>query len=126
MNTYNNVCSFNDMECSGWTYSLCIINNDYLSVGGNGIIYLIRLSTHNIIKTINTENKIICIYKIRDDSILTGDLYGKIRQWKFNSGELIPIKDEVSAHKEKIPTIVQLFDGIIVTGSYDCKIKLWK
>jgi WD40 repeat protein len=126
MNTYNNVCSFNDMECSGWTYSLCIINNDYLSVGGNGIIYLIRLSTHNIIKSITTDNKIICIYKIRDDSILTGDLYGKIRQWKFNYGDLIPIEDEVSAHREKIPTIVQLIDGTIVTGSYDSKIKMWK
>ena len=126
LNTYDKIYTFNDLECSGWTYSLCMINKDYLSVGGNGIIYLIRLSTHNIIKTINTENKIICIYKIRDDSILTGDLYGKIRQWKFNYGDLIPIEDEVSAHKEKIPTIVQLFDGIIVTGSYDCKIKLWK
>ena len=126
MNTYKNVYSFNEIECSGWTYSLCLINKDYLCVGGNGIIYLIRLSTHNIIKSIITENKIICIFKIRDDSILTGDLYGKIRQWKFNSGDLITIKDEVSAHKEKIPCIVQMFDGVIVTGSYDSKIKLWK
>jgi WD40 repeat protein len=126
LNKYNVKKSFNDMECSGWTYSLCIINKDYLGIGGNCLIYIIRISTHTIIKIISTENKIICLYRVRDDSILTGDLYGKIRQWKFNGSDLIPIKEEISAHKEKIPTIVQLIDGTIATGSYDSKIKLWK
>ncbi len=126
LNKYNVKKCFNDMECSGWTYSLCIINKDYLGIGGNCLIYIIRISTHTIIKIISTENKIICLYRVRDDSILTGDLYGKIRQWKFNGSDLIPIKEEISAHKEKIPTIVQLIDGTIATGSYDSKIKLWK
>ena len=57
---------------------------------------------------------------------LTGDSFGKIRQWKIEEGNVILICEKEKAHESDIYSLVNLErDGLIASGSGDNSIKIW-
>ena len=73
-------------------------------------------NTNIIYNQINNENI----------NILNSATYFPINE--YNTGKnnsLYKCIKSIEGHKEKIVSMIELFDGSIATGSYDCKIKIW-
>ena len=56
--------------------------------------------------------------------LLTGDYSKIIRQWKIDGDNLILISKKEKAHDNNIHVLLNLGNGLIVSGSYDNSIKI--
>ena len=115
-----------DIFISGWTNSMCLLNDNLLALGGKNMIILFEISSYEIVKTIRTENQIISIQKFDNGLIYIGDFSGGISQWELNGDNLKFIDQKKNAHSDKVTSILQFDNGIIVSGSNDNTIKIWK
>ena len=105
-------------------------NNSNLSSSNTGN-YKIKISkkynyTYNQIndENINFINK--NIYNIYSNNNININFY---RNYKNNSNRKNRVMyrciKTIEGHNEKIVSIIELSNGLIATGSYDCKIKIW-
>ena len=114
-----------DINNSGWTNAICLIDDNLLGIGGSNKIILFKISSYEISKIINRESQIICIKKF-GNNIYCGDVSGNLSQWELNKENLVLIDEKKNAHQNKIAAIEQFENGMIVTGSNDYNIKIWK
>ena len=110
---------------------MCLINEDILCIGGDNSkgFYLIKISSHQLIKNIIGPKRIWSIHKCFDDlflcSIINENGNNSIVKYKYKKQNLIKIFENENAHEYMIFSCIEMNDGIIISGGKDCLIKLW-
>ena len=104
-----------------------MISKDLLLITGKNKISIINVNSYNLIKTINVDNSdwINAVCMLNKDMILTGDDNKRIIQWKIENDNLKIISIKENAHDNMIYTLSKLDNGLILSGSADCLIKIW-
>ena len=125
-NNFTEIYSLKEMNVSGWTNSICLLNDNILAIGGKNKIIICNISKFEILHILDRECQVICIKKFSQNLILSGDVLGQIYQWELIDDNLHFIDKINNAHQNKIPSIVQFENGILVTCSNDNTIKIWK
>ena len=130
-NNYSNIATINNIEPE-WTFrSLCIIEDDILCVGGSNSkgFYLIKISTHQLIKNIRGPNSIFSIYVCLDGlflcSIINENGNHSLIKYKYENQNMNKIIEKEKAHESNIYTCIELNDGIVASGDDNGLIKLW-
>ena len=123
--------TINNIKTGFYIRELCIIEDDILCIGGfeSNCFYLIKISTHQIIKNIVGPKIIYSIYKCFDGLFLCSikndkDNYSLVK-YKYENQNLTKIVEREKAHESDIYTCIELNDGTIVSGGKDNLIKLW-
>ena len=130
-NNYSNISNINNIECIWFSRSLCKLDDDILCVGtsnSNGF-YLIKTSTHQVIKNITGPKHIWSIYKCFDGSILCSiqeNNNNSLVKYKYENQNFYKIFEKENASINRIMSCVELDDEIIAAGGYDISIKLWR
>jgi len=130
---YSNISAINNLEIIWTAKSLYLLDDDILGVGGNnsGGFYLIKISTHQLIKNIIGPKKIysinICIDGLFLCSIIDDNDNHNLIKYKFENLNLIKIEEKIKAHNKDIISCVELDDGVIASGGFgdNFSIKLW-
>ncbi len=130
---YSNIATLSNIVNGSETrQNLCLIENDILCVvGGNSTkrFYLIKISTHQLIKTISVLSSIYAVYKCLDGSLLCSvtdkNGYYSIEKYQYTQQNLNLIYSKEKAHDGNIYTCIELKDKTIITGSSDYYIKCW-
>ena len=125
-NNFIELYSLKEINNSGWTNSICLLNDNILAIGGKNNIIICDISTYEILHILQRDCQVICIKKFSQNLILTTDVLGQIFQWELIGDNLNFIAKIIHAHQNKIPSIVQFENGILVTCSNDNTIKIWK
>ena len=117
------ISQINQIECTyGWNIISKLLN-DIIIVGGTKYIYLIN--NYNLINKIEINSDCYSVCYLYDGSILTGHENGYIKQWDLNNNELKLI-GEKKVHDGLIRVIFQLKNDLILSGSKDKKINIYK
>ena len=131
-NDYSNIATINNIE-SSWTWkNMCLLENDLLCIGGTNSkgFYLIKISTHQLIKNIIGPNTIYSINECLDGLFLCSIIDEKgnncLVKYKYEEQDLKKVVEKEKAHDKYIFSCVELNDGIIASGGYDNLIKLWE
>ena len=131
-NNYTNIITINNIECS-WTFkNMCLLENDLLCVGGNNSkgFYLIKISTHQLIKNIIGPKIIWSINKCLNGLFLCSIVDDKgnhsLVKYIYEEQNLKKIVEKEKAHDNNIYSCIELNNGIIASGGKDKLIKLWK
>ena len=107
------------------------MDDDILCVGtsnSNGF-YLIKISTHQVIKNITGPKHIWSIYKCFDGSILCSiqeNNNNSLVKYKYENQNFYKIFEKENASINRIMSCVELDDEIIAAGGYDISIRLWR
>ena len=132
-NDYSNIATINNIE-TYWTFKLlCLIKEDILCVGGNNSkgFYLIKISTHQLIKNIIGPQAIYSINECFDGLFLYSIKNEKgncaIVKYKYENEDFKKIVEIEKIHNGDINTCVELNDGTVASGGHgDYLIKLWR
>ena len=128
---YSNIINIGDIETFWGSQILCLINDDILCIGSKNSkgFFLIKISTHQIIKNIIGIQCVNSIYKCSDGLILCSIIdnngnYNLVK-YKYEGEDLKKIAEKVKAHDSEICSSIELENGVIASGGYDFLIKLW-
>ena len=131
-NNYSNIATINNIE-TYWTWkNMCLLENDLLCIGGYNSkgFYLIKISTHQLIKNIIGPKTIYSINECLDGLFLCSiyDEKGNnsLVKYKYEEQDLKKVAEKEKAHDSYIYSCVELNDGIIASGGDDKLIKLWE
>ena len=131
---FTEIKTINKINNSYSTQNLCLLDDDILGVGGNEYngIYIIKISTYQLIKNIIDPFEIISIKKYKDYFICSGYYEGRsIMKYKYENEDFEKIYEIYNAHEKQILSCVVLDDNIfgsgeiIASSGYDNIIKLW-
>ena len=117
-----------NISSSGSRGPFNLISKDILLIGGFNKLTIINVNKYEIIRILEAPHSgwIFGFCMININMFLTGDSFGKIRQWKIEEDNLILIYEKEKAHESDIYTLVNLErDGLIASGSGDNSIKIW-
>ena len=109
-----------------------MIDKDLLCVGGKNSkgFYLIKISTHQIIKNIVGPPIIYSIYECIDGlflcSIKNENGNYSLVKYKYDNQDFKKIIEKEKAHEDDIFTCAELNDGTVASGGRDKLIKLWR
>ena len=130
-NDYSNIATINNIEVE-WTFrSLCTIKDDILCAGGRNSkgFYIIKISTHQLIKNILGPKTIYSIFVCFDGlllcSIINENDNHSLIKYKYENQNMNKIIEKEKAHEKNIFSCVELDGGIIASGGNDNLIKLW-
>ena len=131
-NDYSNISTIKDIQ-SDWTFrNMCKLDDDILCIGGRNSkgFYLIKISTHQLIKNIIGPKEIFSIFECIDGLFLcsTTNENGNcaIAKYKYENENMIKIVEKEKIHKERILSCFEFDNGkIVATGGDDTLIKLW-
>ena len=131
-NDYSNISTIKDIQ-SDWTFrNMCELDDDILCIGGRNSkgFYLIKISTHQLIKNIIGPKEIFSIFECIDGLFLcsTTNENGNcaIAKYKYENENMIKIVEKEKIHKERILSCFEFDNGkIVATGGDDTLIKLW-
>ena len=110
---------------------MCLLEDDILCVGGKGF-YLIKISTHQLIKNILGPITIFAINECLDGLFLCSIIDEKgnhsLVKYKYELQNLKKIFEKEKAHNSWILSCVELNDGTIASGGCGdgYSIKLWQ
>ncbi len=128
---YSYITSISNIYFDIGNYRMCIIEDDILCIGGtskNGF-YLVKISTHQLIKTIPGPDSIISIFKCLDGLILCSiydeNKKNSLVKYKFEENTFTEIFIKENAHNIYIFSSIEMNNGTIISGSKDGLIKLW-
>ena len=101
----------------------CKANDELLLVCGSNNIFLVDIKSYQLISKIECQ-KIVTLYKISNDFILSGQSYGDIKQW-----QCIGRETKLSSYKNKgnnsdVTAFLKL-NEIILSGDEAGNIKIW-
>ena len=104
-----------------------MITKDLLLVTEYYKLYIINVNQYNLVRIINVPDScyihISCL--VNENSVLTGDMEGNIKQWKIEGDNLKLLSTKENAHDYSIRSLIKLGDGHIISGSDDGVIKIW-
>ena len=131
-NDYSNIASINDIESDWTSRNMCKLDDDILCIGGNNSkgFYLIKISTHQLIKNILGPKRIYSIYECYDGlflcSIINENGNYAIVKYRYDNENMVKIIEKEKIHGSDIYTCIEFDRGkIVATGSGDNLIKLW-
>ena len=133
-NDYSNITTIDNIEIEWTLKTMCLLENDILCVGGNDSkgFYLIKISTHQLIKNILGPKTIYAINKCLDGLFLCSIIDEKgnhcLVKYKYEEQNLKKIFEKEKAHDDKIYSCVELNDETIASGGEgdEYSIKLWQ
>ena len=111
---------------------MCLLENDLLCIGGDNSkgFYLIKISTHQLIKNIIGPKRIYSINECLDGLFLCSIIDEKgnnsLVKYKYEEQDLKKVAEKEKAHDNDINSCVELNDWIIASGGDDNLIKLWE
>ena len=113
---------------------MCLLEDDILCVGGKNSkgFYLIKISTHQLIKNILGPKTIYAINECLDGLFLCSIIDEKgnncLVKYKYEEQNLKKIYEKEKAHDDLIYSCVELNDGTIASGGLGGRgeIKLWQ
>ncbi len=133
INTFKEITSIKNIK---FYNSICLINSDIFAINANNKgIYLIKISTHEVIKNISNNSTFTYLFKAKNETIFTGEFFSdsfgekyEIEQWEINDNGLdwMIISKKEFVHDYYISSIIELNDGSIVSASFDNSVKVWK
>lgn len=103
------------------------LSEAYLLVGATNSILIFDVNQHRQIREIKQDNSscFTSFVKIDENTLLSSDCNGKIRQWIIDDDNLILKSSKENAHGGQIRMIRKNKDGLIITCSDDTTIKVW-
>ena len=103
------------------------LSETYLLVGASNSILIFDVNQHRQIRVIKQDNSdcFTSFLKIDENTLLSSDYTGKIRQWIIDDDNLILKSTKENAHGGQIRMIRKNQDGLIITCSDDSTIKVW-
>ena len=103
--------------------SLYMVKKKYLLVGVENNILLFDINQRRKIRSINSDNSgcILTFMQINDNTILSGDANGKIRQWIIDEDNLIHENKKENADNSEIQMIRKRSDGLVISVSNSIK-----
>ena len=111
---------------------MCKLDDDILCIGGNNSkgFYIIKISTHQLIKNIIGPKRIFSIYECFDGlflcSIINENGNLAIAKYKYENENMNKIIEKEKAHTSYIYTCIEFNNGkIVASGGNDYSIKLW-
>ena len=112
---------------NGLSDFLYMLSNTYLLVGTSSSILIFDINQHRQIKEIKVDNPntITSFLKIDENTLLSVDCGGTIKQWIITDDNLIFECVKEKAHDGQIRMIRRNQDGLIITCSDDKSIKVW-
>ena len=132
-NDYSNISTINNIETYEYAWNnMCLLESDLLCVGGYNSkgFYLIKISTHQLIKNIIGPKIIYSINECLDGLFLCSIVDKKgnncLVKYKYEEEDLKKVVEKEKAHHKNIFSCVELNDGKIASGGEDCLIKLWE
>ena len=113
------------IDCAGTNAFCRIQNKNLIAIGGFQKIYLVDEQNLEVEKIwINKDSSFFwCTYLLSDGSLMASGSNNFIYQFDIENEKLI---GKNSIHENNIPTIIEIEDNILVTSSYDKKIKFFK
>jgi WD40 repeat protein len=113
------------INCTG-TNGIYKINNNLIALASLTSVYVVDIKKYIIKNIMKFENETYfwCVYLLSDGSLVSSGYYPNIIQWDINTNQLI--SKNMSIHNDSLPSIVEIENNILITGSYDGKIKFWK
>ena len=132
LNNYSYITTITNIQSIMRNRNMCLLENDLLCIGGDNSkgFYLIKISTHQLIKNITGPKLIYSISKCLDGLILCSmrDKKGNnnLVKYIYEEQNLKKIDEKIKVHNDYIISCIELKDGIIVSAGGDRLIKLWK
>ena len=129
---YENISTINNIDN---LYSWLLFEDDLLFIGGRLELYLVKISTHEIIKKVEIPGIIWSLFKCMDGNILFavwgGFKNNHIIKYKYENQEFIKIARKRKAHHNYIYNVIELDNGIIISGEANqskdsFEIKVWQ
>ena len=131
-NDYSNISTINNIECDWTSRNMCKLDDDILCIGGKNSkgFYIIKISTHQLIKNIIGPKEIYSIYECFDGlflcSIINENGNHAIAKYKYENENMNKIIEKEKVHERDIYTCIEFNNGkIVASGSGDYSIKLW-
>ena len=118
-----------NIKTNGFINSISLINDNLLGVGGHEFIYLIDIKNYQILINFETISYVYCLIKLNDDTFLTGEDCGKIRNWKLSKDIIILIDTKEKILDNYITSIIQPDDNTFIfssSSSFNEGIKIYK
>ena len=128
---YTRIKTLNNIETAWTLKNLCLIDNDILCVGGRNSkgYYMIKISSHKIIKYVVGVKTVFSINKCLDGlflcSIEDENDNNCLVKYTFIGQKFRIIINKESAHESEIYSSVELKDGVVVSAGKDGLIKFW-
>ncbi len=125
INNLKNLNEIEDIECY-WSWNVMKkFSNDIIVVGGRNYIYLLSIKNQNLINKLEIDSICCSLFCLNDGTLLLGDYDGYLHQYIFKNNNLEEISKK-KVHQSLILCINQLNNGIVLSGSYDKTINLYK
>ena len=102
----------------------CKVNEELLLVCGTNNLFLVDLKAYQLINKIECS-KIVTLYKISNEFILSGQGIGDIKQWKCNGRETKLFSCKNGGHPSGLCSIFKL-NNILMSGGCQGDIKVWE
>ena len=104
--------------------NLCLLNNNYLVVCGNGYLYVVDLIQFKLLNKVNTNsNNISLLYC--NNKLIVGTNDGMIQEFKVNESYLSKISVKEKCHLNNIWQIIKDEEGNLISCGHDNYIKVW-
>ena len=118
-----------NIKTNGFINSISLINEYLLGVGGHEFIYLIDIKNYQILINFETISYVYCLIKLSNDTFLTGEDCGKIRNWKLSKDIIILIDTKEKILDNYVTSIIQPDDNTLIfssTSSFNEGIEIYK
>ena len=103
-----------NVDLTGWNNSLFMLNGT-LIVGGHNFIYAVDVSKYEILGKHELKGNVWSVCKLTEFSVLSGDNYGNIIQWKISSNNVELVSEMKNVHDKLITSVVNLGENKIAS-----------
>ena len=116
--------TISNIDLTGWNNSLLKFNDNILIVGGHNYIYVIDTSKYELVTKHELKGNIWTMCKLSEFSVLSGDNYGNLIQWKISSNKIKLYSKMENVHDKIITSVVNLGENKIASCDGD-RIKIY-
>ena len=107
--------TISNIDLTGWNNSLLKFNDNILIVGGHNYIYVIDTSKYELVTKHELKGNIWTMCKLSEFSVLSGDNYGNLIQWKISSNKIKLYSKMENVHDKIITSVVNLGENKIAS-----------
>ena len=128
-NNYTTISILNNINVSSSLDSMALLNDDVFCVYGSKGFYLIKISTHQMIKIITKVQEIKSMFQCFDKTILCSisteniGLNHSFIKYKYENKDLIKVFEKNSG--DDYYTIVETENGNVIVVGCECILKLF-
>jgi hypothetical protein len=115
MNDQSSSKTISNIDLTGWNNSLLMLNDRTLIVGGHNFIYVIDTLKYELVNKHEIKGNIWSLCKLSEFSVLSGDNYGNLVQWKISSNKIKLYSKMDGIHDKIITSVINLGDNKIAS-----------